>query len=66
MAAKLADGLDVSADALLSDEQVLIQDKDLLKKLEVIQQMDEETKTVVRRFLDLAVRDFQARKAYAS
>lgn len=62
----IADALAVSADALLSDEQVLIQDKDLLKKLEVIQQMDEETQAVVRRFLDLTVRDFQARKAYAS
>ena len=62
----IADALAVSTDSLLSDEQRLIKDKDLLAKMEVIDQMDEETKQMVVRFLDLAVRDFKTRQAYAS
>ena len=61
----LAKALAVSCDALLSDEPVNIQDKNLLEKMKVIERMDEDTRTVVMRFLDLAVRDFKARQAYS-
>jgi len=61
----IADALGVSTDYLLSDDHTLIKDKELLKKFEVIQNIDEQTKVVVDNFLDLVIRDFKARKAYA-
>jgi len=60
----IADALGVSSDALLNDDTVAIKDKDLLKKFEAIQNMNEEDKALVTRFLDLTIRDFNARKAY--
>lgn len=60
----IADALGISSDALLNDETVSIKDKDLLKKFEAIQEMNEEDKALVTRFLDLTIRDFNARKAY--
>jgi len=63
---QIADALGVSTDYLLSDDSVVIKDKELFKKFEVLQNIDDETKTVVDNFLDLIIRDFKARKAYAS
>jgi len=60
----IADALGVTTDSLLSDEQALIKDKELLKKFEVIQDMDEETKKMIIRLMDLAIRDFKAKQAY--
>ncbi|WP_423740497.1 hypothetical protein [Flavobacterium columnare] len=55
-----------SADALLSDDATTIKDKELLKKFEVIQDMNEEDKAMVTRFLDLTIRDYKAKQAYSS
>lgn len=63
---KLADALKVSTDTLLSDEKINIQDKDLLRKFEVIQDMKGETKKTVLNLIDLAIRDFKAKQVYAS
>lgn len=63
---RLADALQVSTDTLLSDEQVTIKDKELMKKFEVIQNMTGESKQTVIHFLDLAIRDFKAKQAYTS
>ena len=63
---KLADALKVSTDTLLSDDKVNIQDVDLLKKFEVIQNMTGETKQTVINLIDLAIRDFKAKQAYSS
>lgn len=60
----LADALGVSADALLSDDVALIKDKDLFKKFEVIQDMNEEDKAMIIRFLDLNIRDYKTKEAY--
>lgn len=62
----IADALGVSADALLSDDVTTIKDKELLKKFEVIQDMNEEDKAIVTRFLDLTIRDYKAKQAYSS
>ena len=62
----IADVLGVSADYLLSDDKVEIKDKDLFKKFEVIQDMNDENKSMIIKFLDLAIRDAKARKAYGS
>jgi len=37
---------------------------ELLKKFQVIQDMNDKTKDVVTTFLDLVIRDFKARQAY--
>lgn len=60
----IADALGVSADALLNDENIQIKDIELLKKFQVIQDMNDKTKDVVTTFLDLVIRDFKARQAY--
>ncbi len=60
----IADVLGISADALLSDEVTSIKDKELYKKFEVIQDMEEEDKAIIIRFLDLTIRDFKTKQAY--
>lgn len=62
---QIADALGVSADALLSDDQITIKDKELLKKFEVIQNMDGDTKNMILNFLDLAIRDHKAKEVYS-
>ena len=61
----IADALGVSTDALLNDDTVTIKDKKKKKKFEVIQEMNEEDKAIVTRFLDLTIRDFRTKQAYA-
>ncbi|MCL6220827.1 helix-turn-helix domain-containing protein [Zunongwangia pacifica] len=61
----IADALGVSADALLSDDVIAIKDKELLKRFQAIQDMGSEDKAMVLKFLDLAIRDASAKKAYA-
>lgn len=61
----IADALGVSADALLSDDNITIEDKALLEKFQVIQQMNGQDKSMVINFLDLVIRDFKAKQAYA-
>jgi transcriptional regulator with XRE-family HTH domain len=61
----IADALQVSTDALLSDYQVSVKDKELLKKFQVIQDMEDDTKSMIVKFLDLAIRDFKAKQAYS-
>ena len=63
---KIADALGVSADHLLGDEGAQIRDKELLKQFEVVQEMNGEARKVVQAFLDMAIRDFKAKQAYAS
>lgn len=60
----IADALGVSADTLLSDDATTIKDVELFKKFEIIQDMDEEDKSIVLRFLDLTIRDYKTKQAY--
>lgn len=60
----LADALGISADALLSDENTTIKDLDLFQKFQVIQDMNEEDKAMIIRFLDLNIRDYKTKEAY--
>ncbi len=60
----IADALGVSADALLSDDNPQIKDKELLKKFETIQDMGGDTKKMIVNFLDLVIRDYKAKQAY--
>jgi len=65
---KIAFALQVTTDYLLgeNDEDVQIQDKDLFQTFQAIQNMTGETKEVVTTFLDLVIRDYKAKQAYAS
>lgn len=60
----IADALGVSADALLTDDNTKIKDKELFKKFEAIQEMGGDTKKMIINFLDLAIRDYKAKQAY--
>lgn len=60
----IADALGVSADTLLSDDATTIKDVDLFKKFEIIQDMNDEDKSIVLRFLDLTIRDYKTKQAY--
>lgn len=60
----IADALGVSTDALLSDDNAQIKDKELFKKFEIIQDMGEETKKMIVNFLDLAIRDYKTKQTY--
>ena len=62
----IADTLGVSADVLLSDDVISIKDKELLERFKVIQDMDGEDKAMIIKFLDLNIRDYKTKKAYAS
>lgn len=60
----IADALGISADTLLSDDVTTIKDIELFKKFEVIQDMNEQDKAIVLRFLDLTIRDYKTKQAY--
>lgn len=60
----IADALGISADTLLSDDATTIKDVELFKKFEIIQDMNEEDKSIVLRFLDLTIRDYKTKQAY--
>ena len=62
---KLADALQISADALLDDNNLSIQDKSLFDKFLTIQQMEGEDKKMILSFLDMSIRDFKAKQAYS-
>ena len=40
-------------------------DKDIMKKFEVVQEIEGEARQVINNFLDMALRDYKAKKAYA-
>ncbi len=61
----IADALGVSTDSLLSDDNISIKDKELLKRFEVIQDMIGDDKQMIVKFLDLAIRDYKAKQAYS-
>jgi transcriptional regulator with XRE-family HTH domain len=60
----IADALGVSSDTLLSEDATTIKDVELFKKFEVIQDMNNEDKSIVLRFLDLTIRDYKTKQAY--
>ena len=63
---KIADALGTTTDYLLSEgDEVMVKDKDLLNKFEVIQELGDDTKKIVNTFLDLVIRDYKTGQAYA-
>ena len=62
---QLADALQFFADSVLTDDVATVKDMELLRKFEVIQQLTGETRSVVNTFLDMVIRDFKTKQAYA-
>ena len=62
----IAETLGVTADYLLNDKNVEIKDRELFKKFEIIQDIDNESKTIINKFLDLIIRDYKTKQAYAT
>lgn len=65
IASKIAEALDVSLDFLVGNADAVLE-KALVKKISDIQRLPEEDKACVHKMIDAFLRDFQAKKTYAS
>ena len=66
MAVRLADALDVSVDYLLGKERFANYDKETVKRLEDLQELDQNTRATLFSVIDTFIRDAKARTAYAA
>ncbi|HLF45417.1 MAG TPA: helix-turn-helix transcriptional regulator [Chitinophagaceae bacterium] len=66
MAAKLANVFGVSIDFLIGEGQHATYDKEAVKRLEDIENLDGDTKKMLFRVIDTFLRDSKARQAYAT
>lgn len=65
MALKIAKVFDVPVDYLLGEGKHASYDKETIKRLEDIEALDNNTKSVLFNIIDTFLRDAKARKAYA-
>jgi transcriptional regulator with XRE-family HTH domain len=68
VASKLADVFDVTLDYLANDTAHVaeIKDKDMLKRLTEMAQLNEEDRTIILKVLDSLLRDAKAKKVYGA
>ena len=66
VAFKLADIFDVSVDFLLSKGQHASYDKETIKRLEGIENLDIDTRKTLFQIIDTFLRDSKARQAYSA
>lgn len=62
---KIADALEVSVDYLIGKTNLLL-DKDAVDRLVKISELNNENKSFILNMIDMALRDFKTKKAYAS
>ena len=62
--AKIADALEVSVDYLIGKTKMEL-DKDTMRRFEDISALSPENKNFVLNMIDMALRDFKTKKAYA-
>ncbi len=62
--AKLADALEVSVDYLIGKTSLVI-DKNTMERIEEISALPEDKKSYVFNLIDMCLRDFKTKKAYA-
>jgi len=62
--AKIADALEVSVDYLIGKTKMEL-DKNTMRRFEDISMLSEENKNFVLNMIDMALRDFKTKKAYA-
>lgn len=65
MAAKIADALGVTTDYLLGRSDKIVLDKKILQRIESIESLSEDDKQKIYYFIDMAIRDAKAKKAYS-
>ena len=65
MATKIAEALNISLDYLVGSSNLIL-DKDIIKRIENIQQLDNENKSHLFALMDAFLRDYKAKQAYAS
>ena len=63
---RVAEALGLTTDYLLTGATTEVHDRALLDKFRALQNVDDRTRAVVDDFLDLVIRDANARKAYAT
>lgn len=61
---KIADALEVSVDYLIGKTRMEL-DKDTMRRIEDISALPQENKNFVLNLIDMALRDFKTKKAYA-
>ena len=68
VAKKLADAFGVTLDYLVADRDLpnILQDKEMLQRLEAIAALPEEERLRILSVVDSLIRDFKARQAYTS
>ncbi len=66
MAIKLADALEVSVDYLLGKERFASYDKEAVRRLQDLEDLDPDTRSTLFSIIDTFVRDAKARTAYAT
>ena len=64
VAVKIADALDISLDYLVGKTKMEL-DADAMRRLEDIASLSDENKKFVLNMIDMALRDFKTKKAYA-
>lgn len=62
--AKIADALEVSVDYLIGKTKMTL-DKNTMQRLEDISSLSDENKNFLLNMIDMALRDFKTKKAYA-
>jgi len=62
--AKIADALEVSVDHLIGKTKMEL-DKNTMRRFEDISTLSDENKNFVLNMIDMALRDFKTKKAYA-
>ena len=65
MIAKIAKVLDVSVDYLIGSGQLAQYDKEVIKRIEDIQQLDSDTRSKLFFLIDNVVQNFKTRQAFA-
>ena len=65
MAAKIADVLGVTIDYLVGRSESMVADRKTLSRIEEIEKLATEDKDKIYYFIDMAIRDAKAKKAYS-
>lgn len=66
IANKIANALNVSLDYLVGNNTLIMKDKNIIKRIENIAKMPDKEKIQLFNVIDALIRDFNAKKAYAS
>ncbi len=64
-AKKIANAMDISLDYLVGDAKIKVIDKEMLKRIEIVNQMPQEVRKHIIHFIDMSIRDCKAKKAYS-